>query len=208
MKKMFTIALALAFSLTANATLITTQSFTGNFDNDESRFYISFDVTADNSTINLTSWGYAGGVNAEGTTILDGGFDSQLFVFDNASQALASDDDSSAIVSVSSDNAWDAYISIVLDTGSYFAVLTQFDSDYLSGDLVTGDWSTSGVNNFVDVSDSERTSAYAFDISGENLVNVAGVGHHTTPTDVPEPSSIALFGLMLVGLATRRKFVK
>lgn len=208
MKKAILGALVFVMSLTANATLITTESFTGNFDNDESRFYISFDVTADNSLVEFTSWGYAGGVNAAGTTILDGGFDSQLFVFDTASVLLASDDDASSIESISSGNSWDAFISITLDIGSYFAVLTQYNSDYLSGDLVTGTWSDSNTSGFVDASGNVRTSAYAFDISGANLANVGGIGHNTTPTDIPEPSSIALFGLVLAGLASRKKFAK
>ncbi|WP_286270313.1 DVUA0089 family protein [Thalassotalea hakodatensis] len=207
MKKFISAAAALMMSLTANATLIT-ESFTGNFDNDESRFYISFDVATDNSLVELTSWGYAGGVNAEGTTIADGGFDSQLFIFDSLGNLLESDDDGSNVVSATSGNSWDAFISRTLNTGSYFAVLTQFDSDYISGDLVTGEWSLSDTTNFVDADDNDRTSFYAFDISGENLTNVGGVGHDTTPVTVPEPGTIALLSLTLLGLVTRKKLTK
>ncbi|WP_286234467.1 DVUA0089 family protein [Thalassotalea sediminis] len=207
MKKFISTAAALLMSLTANATLIT-ESFTGNFDNDESRFYISFDVTTDNSLIELTSLGYAGGVNAEGTTIADGGFDSQLFVFNSLGNQLAADDDSSAIVSASSNNSWDAFISITLDAGSYFAVLTQYDSDFLSGDIVTGLWTESRTTNFEDADGFLRTSYYAFDISGENLTNVKGIGHETSPITVPEPGTIALLSLALLGFTTRKKLTK
>lgn len=207
MKKFISTAAALMMSLTANATLIT-ESFTGNFDNDESRFYISFDVMSDNSLVELTSLGYAGGVNAEGTTIADGGFDSQLFIFDSLGNLLESDDDGSDVVSASSGNSWDAFISRTLNTGSYFAVLTQFDSDYLSGDLVTGEWSLSDTTNFVDADGNTRNSFYAFDISGENLENVGGIGHDTTPVTVPEPGTIALLSLTLLGLVTRKRLTK
>ncbi|GHG04236.1 DVUA0089 family protein [Thalassotalea marina] len=200
MKKLI-VAAALLLSFTANATLITSKSFTGNFDNDESRYYIQFDVTADNSTVDFTSWGYAGGVNAAGTVIADGGFDSQLFIFDSANTLLDSDDDSSTVVSASSNLSYDALISLTLDTGRYFAVLTQYNSDYISGDLLTGNWQPAGLTNF-----NGRTSFFAFDISGENLANIGGIGHDVTP--VSEPGTLALFALTAFGFAARRKLAK
>ena len=196
MKKIMILALMLISSAQVNATLISSHSFTGNFDNDESRFYIQFDVT-DTATINFLSHSYAGGVNAAGSTIADGGFDPQLFVFDASSNLLESDDDGSSVVSASSGNDWDSFISILLSAGSYTAVLTQYDSDFLSGDLVTGEWSMSGQSNF-----NNRSSFFSFDISGENLANVGGVGVDTTP--VPEPSTLAIFTLALLGFSVRR----
>ncbi len=205
MKKILALALALTFTTSASATVISGDSFTGNLDNDEARYYIQFDVTADNSLVDFTSWGYAGGVNFDGDTIADGGFDSQLFIFDSNSTELESDDDASNVNSVSSNRSWDAKISRLFDIGSYTAVLTQYDSDYVSGDLVTGNWSTSGRTNYVDATGSQRSSAYAFDIVGANLANVTGIGHDTTGNDIPEPTSLAIFGLALAGLASRRK---
>lgn len=205
MKKIIAAA-ALLLSFTANASLITSKSFTGNFDNDESRYYIQFDVTADNSQVDFTSWGYAGGINAEGTVIADGGFDSQLFIFDSIGNLLESDDDDSNVESASSGNSWDAFISRSLSTGTYFAVLTQYNSDFLSGDLVTGNWSLSGTDNFEDADGNFRTSAFAFDISGENLANIGGIGHDVTP--VSEPGTLALFALTAFGFAARRKLAK
>ncbi|GAA0810615.1 DVUA0089 family protein [Colwellia asteriadis] len=198
MKKILLVALMFFMATQANATLMSAHSFTGNFDNDESRFYIQFDVT-DTATISFLSHSYAGGVNAAGTTVADGGFDPQLFIFDAASTLLQSDDDSSTVVSASSGNAWDSYISLVLNAGSYTAVLTQFNSDFLSGDLVTGEWTMSNQNNF-----NGRTSFYSFDISGENLANVGGIGVGTTPTPVSEPTTLAILALGLLGFAGRR----
>jgi len=202
MKKILSCAVALAFSVSANATLVT-ESFTGNLDHDDARYYITFDVTQNNTLVDLTTWSFAGGINAAGLQIADGGFDTQLALFNNAGQLIDSDDDASSVSSGIGGSSWDAIISNTLTIGSYTAVLTQYNSDYQSGDLITGNWTSSGKTNF-----DGRSSFYAFDISGENLANVGGVGHDTTPTDVPEPSSIALFGLMLVGLAGRRKFIK
>jgi len=203
MRKILSLVLTLALTASASATLIS-ESFTGTLDNDNGRYYIDFDVTS-LTTVDFTSWGYAGGVNSAGETIVDGGFDSQLFVFDSTGNLLASDDDSSGVESVSSGLSWDAFISIELGAGSYTAVLTQYDSDYISGNLFSGVWSDADVTDFVDVQGNQRTSAFAFDISGENLANVDGDGVDTTPNPIPEPTSIALFGLALAGFAVRRK---
>lgn len=205
MKKIIAAA-ALLFSFTANASLITSKSFVGNFDNDENRFYIQFDVTADNSLVDFTSLGYAGGTNAEGTVIADGGFDTQLFIFDSIGGFLTSNDDGRGVQSASNGRSYDAFISRLFDTGTYFAVLTQYDSDYISGDLVTGNWSLSGTDNFEDVSGIFRTSVFAVDISGENLANIVGFRDDAQP--VSEPGTLALFALTAFGFATRRKLFK
>jgi len=196
MKKMFLAALMFFMATQVNATLISAYSFTGDFDTDDSRYYIQFDVT-DTATISFLSHSYAGGVNAAGDIIADGGFDPQLFIFDAASTLLESDDDSSSVISASSNYAYDAFISLVLTAGSYTAVLTQYDSDFISGDLVTGVWSPSGKTNF-----NDRTAFFSFDISGDNLDNVGGIGVGTTP--VPEPGTLAMLALGLFGFAGRR----
>ena len=158
-RSLFAIALAFGLSTAANAGLIT-QSFTGNFDDNDARYYITFDVTVDNTDVELITLGYAGGVNLFGTTIEDGGFDPQLFLFNSAGSLIESDDDGSGVRSASNGIAYDSLIERSLNIGSYIAVLTQYDSDYESGDLFQGEWSNAGQVDF-----DGRTSNYAFDIS-------------------------------------------
>lgn len=178
-------------------------SFTGNLNTDNDRFYTTFDVTA-NSSVTLRSLGYAGGTNAAGTVLADGGFDSQLFLFTSTGTLLEQDDDSSDEASASSGLSWDALITLNLTVGSYVAVLTQYNSDFVSGDLFTGVWTPAGVSNFVDVGGNQRTSAYAFDISGDAIDNVVG----TNTNNVPEPASLALLALGFLGLGFSRKAKK
>lgn len=194
--------LAIVGLLAAGSVEASVISYTGEFDNDETRFYTTFAVSTD-SQVTMTSLGYAGGVNGAGETIADGGFDSQLFIFDSAGVLLEQDDDDRSTISTSSNRSWDAYISRYLTAGTYTAVLTQFDSDYVSGDLVTGTWTVSGANNFLDVSGSQRTNAYAFDIAGDYLTDVNGFD--TDPAAVSEPGTFALFGLGLAGLGFVRR---
>jgi len=56
-------------------------------------------------------------------------------------------------------------------------------------------------DGFEDVVEGRKTPTFIFGFSG-----VGGV--KLPPTDVPEPASIAMFGLALMGLASRRKFSK
>lgn len=203
MKKIFAAALVFVLSATANAGLISS-SFTGDFDDNDARYYISFDVTTDNTDVNLVTWSYAGGVNLAGTVIADGGFDTQLFLFDSMGGLIEGDDDGSSTVSLSSGNSYDSMIARSLNIGSYTAVLTQYNSDFISGDLFTGDWSNSGQTDY-----NGRSTKYALDISGDDLGNVIGLGFNVTPdVSVPEPASLALFGAALFGLTARRKMKK
>jgi hypothetical protein len=203
MKKIFAIALAFGLSTAANAGLIT-QSFTGDFDDNDARYYITFDVTADNTNVDLITWSYAGGVNFDNTIIADGGFDTQLFLFNSASTLLTSDDDASNVMSASGSHSYDAIISRSLNIGSYTAVLTQYDSDYNSGSLFTGNWDSTGRTDF-----GGRNANYAFDISGNDLANITGLGFNATPdVSVPEPTTIAILGAALLGLVARRKLQK
>jgi len=173
----------------ANATLIS-ESYVGQFDELNARLYLSFDVTQDNSVFNSTSLGYFGGVNAEGTVIVGGGFYNYSFLFDSNSNLLEQD------------TGYGTTLSTVLNKGSYVFAFTQQDNFLVSGDVYTGYWAGTGWPHW-----EGRTQDYAFDISAENIANltISGFGFTPASTAVSEPATLALFGLTIFGLVARKR---
>jgi hypothetical protein len=163
-------------------------SLTGNLAdaNDIASFFFTADGT---STVTIRSYSWGGGTNAQGTTIAPGGFDPVLTLFNstNGNYILDRDDISSTPLNL------DFQLSQVLAAGNYRAVLSA-SGNYANGAFPGGNFSdgfTGGTDFF------GRTSAYAFDILNVN---------NTTPTAVPEPSS--LIGTAVAGFTVvmfRRK---
>ncbi|MDH5570643.1 MAG: VPLPA-CTERM sorting domain-containing protein [Gammaproteobacteria bacterium] len=197
MKKQLAVLLMLVSS---SASAITTNYF-GNFSNDDNVLLTTFDVDV-TSIVHFESFAYAGGTMSDGTVVADGGFDSQLHLFDLNMNLIRSDDDGASRVSASSGNSWDSMFDYTLDAGSYIIALTQYNNDWMGGS-----WSGAGVTGFMDVSGSQRNSSYAFEISGTALVNVDGNVIEPPISAVPVPAAVWLFGSGLIGLAgvARRK---
>jgi len=162
-------------------------------------------------SVDLRSYGYAGGTTSTGTVVPRGGFDSILTLF-NASGAFLSgkDDGDGAATDPSTGLAGDSRITANLAAGSYILALTQFDN-FSRGNLADGfvetghpnftadpSFATGGAcpgNVFRDVSGTPgrcRTGNWTVDFA-----NVSSV------TAVPEPSTAVLLNLSLLGLAWR-----
>lgn len=175
MKQLLFIAILLS-SFAVNAASL---SYTGNLDHDDD--FRRFDFTVDStSNVSIRTWSHAGGINAAGDVISDGGFDPLIVLFDNAGTWIGMNDD------VDGQNGmYDSLLTWELTGGNYIVALAQFGHDLSQmPDLDDIQW-LSGEVNF-----DGRTSSYALDI------NVS---------PVPVPAAVWLFGSALMSLLGMRK---
>jgi hypothetical protein len=202
------------FPLLSRAANIT---FQGDFTADDNVQLFSVSVAAP-ATVDMRSYGYAGGTTSTGTVVPSGGFDTILTLFSASGVFLTENDDGAAVdTDPSTDLAGDAQITANLPAGSYILALTQYDN-FSIGDLADGFIET-GFPNFTadpgfadggacpgdmfkDISDTDgrcRNGSWTVD-----FVNVSSVNA------VPEPSAPLLAGigvalLLLGGFRNWRK---
>lgn len=199
------IAALLLFCVIGTSAHAANFSFTGEFryDNDVQLFDFTVGST---SEVSLRSWSYAGGVNAAGQTISRGGFDPILAVFDANGKKIAEQDDGQcALVAADSvtNECWDTFFTTTLAAGTYTASIQQFDN-FANGSLLAG-FDYDGVqhrqfrNGFVDAAGDKRGAAWAFDILNVNAAELP------PPSEVPEPTSIALLSAALLGMSVMRR---
>jgi hypothetical protein len=176
------LATVAASTLLAASAQAANLSYTGtlNTANDLTSFLFTADGT---STVTIRSYGFDGGTNADGTSIVAGGFDPNLTIFDASDNWYADSDDDAISGSL------DFNYSAILPAGNYRAVLAVFGNNNTSGAGSSFLPSAfSGMGDF-----GAGTNAYAVDILNVN----------NTATAVPEPSSfigtaLAGFGVVLV----------
>ena len=165
----------LALGATANATNL---SFTGTFSKDDDVQLFNFTVSTA-SLVKLISFSYAGGVNAAGSTIPEGGFDPILTLFDAGGAFIARNDDggdgdpagscpvpTSAVTNAQFDTCFESS----LNPGNYIVAIQQFDNFHV-GNLSDGFMSPSG---------SGPTFTSRFGCTNGQFCDVAGI----TGTDI------------------------
>lgn len=178
-------------------------SFTGTLTRDDDVQLFTFVVGAP-STVTLLTYSYAGGTNAAGIAIPDGGFDPILALFDNTGTLITQNDDGvppDVGIDPTTGSAFDTFLQTTLTTGTYTVSVMQFDNFATSLTLADGfarqgDGNFTGVvfgpgsGSFFDFFGFQRTNAWAFDIL--NVQEATQV--------VPEPSILALVSLGALAL--------
>lgn len=191
-------------------------SFSGSFAGDDDVQLFTF--TTDGSVpIAIRTFGFAGGIQADGTIVVPGGFDPIISLFTAAGDHIGVNDDGSADPFSCLGNTdpatgftSDSCLVTTLVAGDYIVALTQWNNfalgptltdGFLYGDNLPADpfftaqfFCSNG--QFCHSFGANRTSDWALDILG---VETAAV------VSVPEPASLALLGGGLLLLAATRR---
>jgi hypothetical protein len=178
-------------------------SFRGNFSQDNNVQLFNFSVGSA-SNVTLKTLSYAGGTQADGTVVAAGGFDPILSLFDGAGNLINRNDDgnsSQVPADPTTGRFYDTFLSATLNPGSYTVAVSQF-ANFFNG--AVGDNISQGFrfdagpsnfrNGFVDVSGSQRTSFWAFDVLNVDQATVD-----------PIPTPALLPGLVGLGVSVWRK---
>lgn len=212
----FATALLLAMVSTAGAL---NYSFTGTFETDDEVQLFDFTVGEQSDNVILRSWSYAGGTNAAGEEIPDGGLDPILALFNSSGLLIDQNDDGYGHVPYDQTTGldWDTYLKVDLAPGDYTVAVMQYDNfaagPYLSDGFLqdgegnfTGGWNGIAGGSFIDDAGNQRTNAWAFDIL--NVQEAAMVDPETPTNESPEPATIFLLACGVIGLAGFRKKIK
>jgi hypothetical protein len=190
----------IAISLDSGSAGAANFSFIGNLNHDNAVQEFNFEVEGAARAVMLRTWSFAGGTNAQGQVIADGGFDPVVSLFNSSTGALISfNDDSHLVTDPASGAAFDSLVAANLSAGNYTATVTLFGSFPVG--LLTGGFTGSGYEGF-----GSRTSQWALDVSNVETATV-GASYISEVTPVPEPDSFAMLvaGLGLLGIVARRK---
>jgi hypothetical protein len=215
----FSAAILLAFLGPISTSPAADFSFRGAFATDDQVQLFEFNL-ATASTVELRTFSYGGGTQADGTVVLAGGFDPVVSIFDGSGLLLDLVDDDETFSVPADPNtglARDSLLSDIFDAGDYTVALTQYDNLPLGpgladGFLRTGDPDFTGdlfgppgggmFYESIPPTISQRTNVWALDIS--NVTAAAA--------QVPEPAgwaavaSLLLAGLLVVATQHRRRW--
>jgi len=199
---------ACLLALAGTPALATTFLFTGTFTEDDNVALIPFSTSA-TGIVTIESFGYAGGITADGSTIADGGFAPNAILFDGTGAEIGSDSGghcaNTGADSVTG-NCDDPYLQESLAPGNYTLALVEWDNNP-NGSLADG-FTQDGnpgftcaefgqTGNFCDTTTAlgtQRNGNFAVQISGDNLVT-------------PEPATLIpmAFAGALIAIRNRRK---
>lgn len=174
-------------------------SVAGTFISDDQVHFVHF-RTAMDGLVTIETFSYAGGVDADGTAVAPGGFDPVFALFGSDGTLLGYGDDGATRTDPVTGGALDAVLAISLPAGDYVVALSQFDNfaigpTFADGFLEAGSGNFTAAygcaaGRFCDVNGADRNGSFAISISGAT---------------VPEPTTLALVGLMLPALWMARR---
>ncbi len=203
----FVTALLTFFSISihSKASSITLQ---GSFTRDDDVQLLDFTVPVSGS-VDLRSYGYAGGLTSTGQVVSSGGFDTVLTLFTRNGTLITDNDDGPGVaVDPSTGMAADARIMTNLTPGTYTLALTQYDN-FANSSTLAGGFNEDGHPNF--------TASLAFTSTGpcpgnlfRDISDAAGHCRNadwtvdfinvSKATPVPEPSGALMLGAGIFAL--------
>jgi hypothetical protein len=174
-------------------------SYVGNLDaanaNDFALFQFTLSIAAN---VDIQTWGYGGGANAQGAVIAAGGFAPYVSLFQgsgNGATFLSSNAGGLCPPGNPIPACEDATLKTNLAAGTYTVALSVFENMSFAENTGSGTLGDGfvGLGNYYDAASGiDRTPAYALDI--------------TSPGIAPEPSSVALVvSAALFLIYTRRR---
>ncbi|WP_239025954.1 DVUA0089 family protein [Sphingomonas paeninsulae] len=195
----FRYALLLLAATAATPALAADFSFTGAFTNPNDVQTFTFAVGSP-STVTLRTWSYAGGTNAAGAAIPEGGFDPILALFDSTGAKIGENDDGGSNVAADSVTGahYDTFFSSALGVGDY-TVSIQAYSNFAVGPNLSDGFQDSG--NF-----NGRNTDWAFDLLNVGEATQTGGGTGAVGA-APEPATWAMMigGFGVAGGTLRRR---
>jgi hypothetical protein len=208
---LFLLLMPLVMSIAARADQF---SFQGNLPTDDYLQAYEFTVTTA-GLVTLKTLGYAGGTNGLGDTILGGGFDPLLTLFDGDSNFIVANDDGgcgAVGTDASTLNCFDSALSIFLQPGFYGVILSE-SGNFALGSSFFDSFSQVGNGNFTcpqflgtaggfcDASPSHRNSSFALDITTPDSQSVP-----VSTVPEPAPGVLLLSGLGLFFVLRNQMF--
>ena len=176
--------------------------YSGNFTQDDNVVTIPI-IVSTAGPFTATTYSYAGGVTSTGQTVVRGGFDPVLALFDSSNLVIGINDNGATVPADTSGSgfAWDAQLDFVfLAPGNYLLTLTQANN-FPNGPLLSDGFARAGEGNFTGM-DQGLPQASFLDISGDQrssawALEVIGADGPSGGSQAPEPST----GLMVVAAA-------
>jgi hypothetical protein len=198
--------------LSANLASASNISFQGTFTEDDQVQLFSFSI-ASSATVTLRTYGYAGGINAQGHTIAAGGFDPILSLFTSTTMLKAANNDGTCgQVGTGPGGCLDSFLQISLAAGAYTLALTENDNIALGPNFSNG-FSQAGQGNFTGPEFGCSNGIFC-DSAGDNEngnweVDLLNVTSASVGTGTPEPGTLWLlsgaFVAALGGAFLRRR---